>query len=117
MQQSRTFQEMLALTRQVIAGFDQRNRRPWTVEAAVIELTKQVGDLARHVMVAERYYLPDRDDDPRYVTTADDIADELADILYCVIRIADHYQVDLERAHIRARQKELEYQRRVDRGN
>ncbi len=38
-------------------------------------------------MVAERYYLPDRDADPRYATSTDDIADELADVFYCLIPI------------------------------
>ncbi|HEY3110933.1 MAG TPA: hypothetical protein VGL23_19405 [Chloroflexota bacterium] len=73
----------------------------------MIELVKQVGDLARHVMVAERYYLADRDQDPAYATTRERIGDELADILYCVVRLADHYRVDLERAHVAAREREL----------
>ena len=38
-----------------------------------------------------------------------EIADELADILYCIIRVADHYHVDLEHAHLQARQQELTY--------
>jgi len=29
--------------------------------------------------------------------------------MYCLIRIADHYQIDLEAAHIRARRNELRY--------
>jgi NTP pyrophosphatase (non-canonical NTP hydrolase) len=112
--ESRTFDELLAMARQVIAGFDERNRRPWSIEAATIELAKQVGDLARHVMMAERYYLPDRDADQRYATTKDEIADELADLLLAIVRIADHYGIDLEQAHVRTREKELEYLRRFD---
>ncbi|HEU5367461.1 MAG TPA: hypothetical protein VFU69_03315 [Ktedonobacterales bacterium] len=73
----------------------------------MIELMKQVGDLSRHIMMAERYYLPDRADDPTYATTNDGIADELADILYCLIRVADHYQIDLEQAHLQACSNEM----------
>lgn len=116
MQQSHTFRAMIDLTRRVIAGFDQRNRYPWSVEITMVELMKPVGDLAKHVMVAEHHYLVDRDHDPRYATSDEDIADELADIRYCVIRLADHYGIDLESAHLRAREKELAYQRRVDGG-
>lgn len=75
----------------------------------MIELMKQVGDLARRVMVRERYYLPDRDHRAEYETSVEDIGDELADILYCLIRVADHYDIDLEQAHLDARRKELEY--------
>jgi hypothetical protein len=48
-----SFDELVDLTRCVTAGFDERERRPWGIEATVIELVKQVGDLARHVMMAE----------------------------------------------------------------
>ena len=80
---------------------------------------KQVGDRAKHVMVAERYYLPQRDADPRYATTKDELADELADILLAAIRIADYYEIDLEQAHVQARHRELEYlsARRVGTGS
>jgi uncharacterized protein YabN with tetrapyrrole methylase and pyrophosphatase domain len=64
-------------------------------------------------MVAERYYLPDRDADPRYATTKDEIADELGDLLLAIIRIADHYAIDLEQAHVQTREKELAYLRRL----
>jgi NTP pyrophosphatase (non-canonical NTP hydrolase) len=104
-----SFQELIGMTRTVIAAFDAAEQRPWTIEASVIELMKQVGDLSRHIMMAERYYLPDRADDPAYATTKDDIADELADILSCLIRVAEHYQIDLEQAHLRARRNEMRY--------
>jgi len=51
----------------------------------------------------------DRQQCPEYQTTISEIGDELADILYCVIRIADHYQINLEAAHIQARRNELRY--------
>jgi hypothetical protein len=52
-----------------------REQRPWSVEASLIELSKQVGDLAPLVMMAESYYLPK---DPRYAATTEKIGDELA---------------------------------------
>ncbi|MFL5806856.1 MAG: hypothetical protein ACJ8CR_34650 [Roseiflexaceae bacterium] len=97
------------MTRKVIAAFDRVERRPWTIEATTIELMKQTGDLARRIMQQEQYYLPDRDQRPEYQASVDDIGDELADILYCVIRIAEHYQIDFEAAHIRARRNEMRY--------
>src|SRR5258705_7299159 len=105
----RSFQDLIDMTRKVIAAFDRVERRPWTIEATTIELMKQTGDLARRIMQQEQYYLPDRDQRPEYQASVDDIGDELADILYCVIRIAEHYQIDLEAAHIRARRNEMRY--------
>jgi NTP pyrophosphatase (non-canonical NTP hydrolase) len=104
-----TFEDLIEMTRKVITAFQRVERRPWTIETTLIELSKQVGDLAKHVMVIEHYYLPDRDQRTDYHTTLEDIGDELADILYCLIRIAEHYQIDLEAAHIRARRNELRY--------
>jgi NTP pyrophosphatase (non-canonical NTP hydrolase) len=107
MPRTRSFQDLLDITRRVIAAFDRAEQRPWSVEVTMIELAKQVGDLAKRVLMFEGYYLPDRADAPAYVTTREDLADELADILYCVIRVADHYRIDLEQAHLEARRKEL----------
>jgi len=109
MASSYTFQDLIGMTRKVISAFDRAEQRPWTIETTMIELTKQVGDLAKRIMVTERYYLPDRNRRADYHSTVEDIGDELADILYCLIRIADHYQIDLETAHIRARRNELRY--------
>ncbi len=67
----------------------------------MIELSKQMGDLANLVMVQERYYFPDR-----YESGRDLIGNELADIFAAVIRIADYYGVDLVEAHARARDAE-----------
>ena len=58
-------------------------------------------------MMFEKYYLKRRENEPYYKTTKEDIADELADILYCLIRVAEHYGIDLEEAHLKARRSEL----------
>ncbi|WP_318064176.1 MazG-like family protein [Clostridium boliviensis] len=70
------------------------------INGATIELSKQVGDLAKLIMLKENYYAtcvkkPDNLDEK--------IGDELADILGQVIRIADFYNIDLENAHKKAR--------------
>jgi NTP pyrophosphatase (non-canonical NTP hydrolase) len=105
----RTFVELVAINRAVAAAFDKAERRPWSIEVTTVELAKQVGDLSRRILSAEGYYLPDRDRRPEYAGQIEDIGDELADILYCLIRISDHYGIDLEGAHLRARRDELHH--------
>lgn len=109
MTSTHTFQELIEITRKVIAAFDAAEQRPWSIETITIELMKQIGDLSKHIMTFEGYYLPDRASDPAYATDKDAIADELADILYCLIRVAEHYHIDLEQAHLQARRKEMDY--------
>ena len=107
MDKNYTFQELLTITQRVIKEFDKVERRSWNIEVTMIELMKQVGDLSKHVLMFEKYYLQDREHLPEYKTSKEDIADELADILYCVIRVAEYYQIDLEDAHLKARRAEL----------
>jgi len=102
-----TFQELIEITRKVIKEFDKAEQRPWGIEAIIIELVKQIGDLTKHIMMFEKYYLKRRENEPYYKTTKEDIADELADILYCLIRVAEHYGIDLEEAHLKTRRSEL----------
>lgn len=109
MNKEHTFQELVEMTRKVITAFDRVELRPWTIEVTTVELMKQVGDLAKHIMMIEQYYLPDRANHPNYQTSVEDIGDELADILYCLIRVAEHYHIDLEAAHVQARRKEMRY--------
>jgi NTP pyrophosphatase (non-canonical NTP hydrolase) len=104
-----TFQEAIELYRSIYQRFEKIEGRPWGVEGALIELSKQVGELAKYVMVAEKYYYPDRANKPEYHTTRDGIGDELADIFAAVIRIADYYDIDFVDAHINARQEEDEW--------
>ena len=103
-----TFREAIALFRNVYRRFEKIEGRPWGAEGATIELMKQAGELAKHIMVAENYYFPGRKDKPGYETNKAVIGDELADILSMVIRIADYYEIDLVEAHIKARRAEEE---------
>lgn len=102
-----SFQEIIEFHRQVIKKFEKVERKPWGIEGSMIELTKQVGDLAKHVMVYEKYYLADRDQVDEYKTTKANLADELTDLFFIIVRIADHYGIDLEKELIKARQNDL----------
>jgi len=97
----KTFKEIVGESLKVIRAFQQVEKRPWGVEGAVIELSKQVGELAKHIMMFEGYYLAGRDKLPEYQTSKAHIADELSDILFIVIRIADHYGIALEEEHLK----------------
>lgn len=73
----------------------------------MIELAKQVGQLSALVMNRENYYFSERERlDPKYIATDDKIADELADIMFAVVRIAEHYDVDLVAVNAKTRKAE-----------
>lgn len=96
----KTFQEAVDQARKIIKRFEKIEGKPWKVEGSMIELQKQLGQLSALVMMQEQYYPLDRDkDNPQYQTSKAKIGDELADILFMIIRIADLYEIDLEKAH------------------
>lgn len=95
------FQEVVDKSLEVIREFEEVEKKKWGVEGAMIELIKQVGELAKNIMMFEGYYMAGRDSLPEYQTSKDKIADELADILLMVIRIADCYVIDLEKEHMK----------------
>lgn len=106
MSKTMTFQQAITLYRNIYQRFEKIEGKPWGAEGAVIELTKQVGELAKQVMVAEKYYFQGREKLTGYETSKATIGDELADIFVAVIRIADYYEIDLIEAHIEARKAE-----------
>lgn len=102
-----TFREAIEQCRAIEIRFAQIEGRPWGVEGAMIELAKQVGELAKYVMVAECYYYAERaQETPQYSTDINMIGDELADIFYAIARVANYYKIDLVEAHHKARQGE-----------
>lgn len=97
-----TFQEVVEKTVTVIRAFEKVEQKPWGIEGAMIELAKQLGDLAKQVMTYEKYYLAGRESLPEYQASKEKIGDELADLLFMTIRIAEHYKIDLEKEHLKA---------------
>jgi len=109
-----SFQQIIQQFRTTYKRFEKIEGRPWGAEGAVMEMMKQVGELAMYMMVAESYY-PEtsghmkRAKELGRTSAVDAISDELIDVFSMVIRLADYYEIDLEEAHIRARQEEDNY--------
>ena len=101
----KTFEEMQEMYREVVRRFNKIELREWNAQGAMIELSKQVGELAKQVMIKEKYYaltdeVPDVDER---------LGNEMADVIAQVMRLADYYQVELERAFLLAREDEDQY--------
>ncbi|UCG95002.1 MAG: hypothetical protein JSV92_03045 [archaeon] len=96
-----TFQEIVDKSLETIKEFEKVEKKKWGIEGAVIELSKQVGELSKNIMIFEGYYMAGRDSLPEYQTSKEKIADELSDIFFMVIRIANHYKIDLEKEHLK----------------
>lgn len=100
-------EDTIAQIQKYIKRFEKIQGKQWGVEGAVIELAKQVGQLSALVMNREGYYFKDREKfDTKYISTNDKIGDELADIMFAVVRIADHYNIDLVKTNKKTRELE-----------
>jgi len=109
MDKNSTFQEVVDRANQIIKRYEKIEGKPWKAEGAVIELTKQVGELSKLIMVKEGYYFPDRSKiHPGYEVSDKKIADELVDILRAIIRIAKYYNLDLIEADDQAYKEDNE---------
>ena len=101
----RNLHQMQGMYRSVVRRFNRIELSPWRAEGAMIELTKQVGELAKQVMIKEKYYALTDD-----VTNVDEkLGNEMADVIAQVMRLADHYGIDLEEAFVAARADEDSY--------
>jgi NTP pyrophosphatase (non-canonical NTP hydrolase) len=105
-----SFNESVELAKSIIERFEKIEGKSWGAEGAVIELQKQVGELSKLIMNYEGYYFKNREKlDKHYESDKEKIGDELADILYAIIRISKHYNIDLLGSHIKARKDEDEF--------
>ena len=102
---SKTFIEMQEMYEAIVQRFSKIELQEWKAEGAMIELSKQVGELAKQVMIKEKYYaltdeVPDVDER---------LGNEMADVIAQVMRLASYYAIDLEKAFIAAREDEDGY--------
>ena len=101
----KTFAEMEDMYKEVVQRFSKIELQEWKAEGAMIELVKQVGELAKQVMIKERYYALEGE-----VFNVDErLGNEMADVVAQIMRLADHYKIDLEKAFIEAREDEDRY--------
>ena len=101
----KTFAEMEYMYKEIVKRFNKIELQEWKAEGAMIELSKQVGELAKQVMIKERYYALEGD-----VPDVDArLGNEMADVIAQVMRLADYYRIDLEKAFIEAREDEDRY--------
>lgn len=102
---NKTFKEMQEMYEGIVQRFSQIELQEWKAEGTMIELSKQVGELAKQVMIKERYYALTEE-----VTDVDErLGNEMADVIAQVMRLAMHYNIDLEKAFIEAREDEDNY--------
>ncbi len=100
-----TFLEMQEMYNGIVKRFNQIELQDWKAEGAMIELSKQVGELAKQVMIKEKYYALTGE-----VTDVDErLGNEMADVIAQVMRLATYYNIDLEKAFIEAREDEDQY--------
>ena len=103
----KTFSEMQEMYREVVKRFGKIELQDWKAEGTMIELSKQVGELSKQVMLKEKYYA--YTDDTAVVNAK--LGNEMADVIAQVMRLSDYYGIDLEQAFIAAREDEDQYLR------
>lgn len=83
--------EMVTMTRDITHLFDEIVGK-WDINVMVTELVGEVGTLADSIMIQEKKRPPRNGD-------SIDLEDDIVDILFMLIRIADHYDIDIESAY------------------
>lgn len=101
----KTFKEMEEMYREVVKRFNKIELQEWCAEGAMIELSKQVGELAKQVMIKEKYYALEGE----AVDVDVRLGNEMVDVIAQVMRLADYYNIDLEQAFVEAREDEDRY--------
>ncbi|MDH4358764.1 MAG: MazG-like family protein [Candidatus Berkelbacteria bacterium] len=88
-----SLEEIKKRSRSLFERFEKIEPRRWTVEGSVMELATEVGDLTE-VVLRKEYYKQNIYEDLDY-----QIRDEVADVLFVLMRIADYYGINLDEAY------------------
>ncbi len=88
-----TIQELVDETKRLQNRFSELESRPWTIETYAVELLAEAGTLADSIMIQEGY---------RQIRPGQEINldDDICDILFVLIMIANHYSIDLEESYV-----------------
>jgi len=88
-----TIEDLVQETMRLRERFQRQEKREWTIEVMATELMAEVGTLADCIMIKEGY---------RKSRTGElvNFADELADVLFVVVLIAQHYGIEIEGAYL-----------------
>ena len=105
----KTFSEMEEMYAGIVKRFNKIESNDWKAGGVMIELSKQVGELAKQVMIKEKYY--DRALTKNVTDVDEHLGNEMADVIAQIMRLASYYNIDLEKAFIKARQDEDRYLR------
>ncbi len=87
-----TVQDLVERTVAIIGRFKKVEKRPWTPEACATELLAEAGTLADSIMIREGY----RDRGPNHRV---DLEDDVCDVLFMLVMICRHYDIDLNAAY------------------
>lgn len=107
MKTSMTLSKLIELTYSTIQRFEGINHRKWGVEAMIAELTSEVGTLADSIMILEGYR-------QKRSGQETDLNDDICDILFILLYIARHYNINFEAAYKRMLEKTNEKLTRIE---
>jgi NTP pyrophosphatase (non-canonical NTP hydrolase) len=85
--------KLIQQTRELQRRFSLINSRTWTIETYMIELLGETGSLADSIMLKENYRPIRAGQKPV------NLADDIVDIIFILVNIADHYGIDLEESY------------------
>ena len=95
LQEDLTVRDLVGATRDLVELFARLETRKWTVETGVMELLAEAGSLADSIVIREGYRPVRPGQKPI------DLEDDVSDVLFVLIMIADKYGIDLGAAYLK----------------
>ncbi len=86
-----------------VKEFVEKHQLEQKVEISALDLVSEIGEVTKEILKSSEYGRKE----PKY---REELKEELGDVFYSLINLANHYQVDLEEALVIAVEK---YERRI----